>query len=242
MNILSYFQKIEKGIAVLIDPDKFNDISSLSFFLDKIQVAQPHMVFIGGSSVSKADFTRCVELARQKLDIPVVLFPGASHHISNQADALLFLSLISGRNPDFLIGHHVDAIDDLEEIDLEVIPTSYLLINGGKMTSVEYISRTVPIPQNEITIARKTAMAGKYLGHQLIYADAGSGALNPINSEMISALAKIGSPLIIGGGIRSIEAIDRAHKHGANIVVIGNKLEENIDFLLDLKHYLKTSL
>ena len=136
----------------------------------------------------------------------------------------------------------MDAIDDLEEIDLEVIPTSYLLINGGKMTSVEYVSRTVPIPQNEITIARKTAMAGKYLGHQLIYADAGSGALNPINSKMISALAKIGSPLIIGGGIRSIEAIDRAHKHGANIVVIGNKLEENIDFLLDLKHYLKTSL
>jgi len=242
MNVLSYFKTVKKGIAVLIDPDKFNDHKSLSLFLDKIQLAQPHMVFIGGSSVSKVDFTRCVELANQKLDMPVVLFPGASHHISKQADALLFLSLVSGRNPDFLIGHHVEAIEDLEQINLEVIPTSYLLINGGKMTSVEYVSRTVPIPQEEVSIARKTAMAGKYLGHQLIYADAGSGAINPINGKMISALASVGSPLIIGGGIRSIEAIEQAHQHGANIVVIGNKLEENIDFLLDLKNYLKPSL
>lgn len=242
MNVLSYFKTVKNGIAVLIDPDKFNDHKSLSFFLDKIQIAQPHMVFIGGSSVSKADFTRCVELANQKLDMPIVLFPGASHHISKQADAILFLSLVSGRNPDFLIGHHVEAIEDLEQINLEVIPTSYLLINGGKMTSVEYVSRTVPIPQEEVSIARKTAMAGKYLGHQLIYADAGSGAINPINGKMISALASVGSPLIIGGGIRSIEAIEQAHQHGANIVVIGNKLEENIDFLLDLKNYLKPSL
>lgn len=233
---------MKNGIAVLIDPDKFNDLKSLSFFLDKIQIAQPHMVFIGGSSVLKTDFSRCVELANQKLDMPVVLFPGASHHISKQADALLFLSLVSGRNPDFLIGHHVEAIEDLEQINIEVIPTSYLLINGGKMTSVEYVSRTVPIPQDEISIARKTAMAGKFLGHQLIYADAGSGAINPINSMMISALASVGSPLIIGGGIRSIEAIEQAHRHGANMVVIGNKLEENMDFLLDLKNYLKSSL
>jgi len=111
------------------------------------------------------------------------------------------------------------------------------LINGGQMTSVEYVSRTTPIPKDAFSIAKKTAVAGKYLGHQLIYADAGSGALNPINCEMIQSLARVDSPLIIGGGLRSISAIEMAHENGANLVVIGNRLEEDLDFLLDLKLY-----
>ena len=237
MTILDKIKKLNRGIAVLIDPDTFGQGNEIDGFLDKVEIAKPDFIFIGGSSVSKVDFEACVEKTKRKLNIPLVLFPGASHHLSKDADAVLFLSLISGRNPDFLIGQHVKAVDELETLKLEVIPTSYLLINGGQMTSVEYVSRTTPIPKDAFSIAKKTAVAGKYLGHQLIYADAGSGALNPINCEMIQSLATVDSPLIIGGGLRSISAIEMAHENGANLVVIGNRLEEDLDFLLDLKLY-----
>ena len=237
MTVLDKIKKLNRGIAVLIDPDTFGQGNEIDGFLDKVEIAKPDFIFIGGSSVSKVDFEACVEKTKRKLNIPLVLFPGASHHLSKDADAVLFLSLISGRNPDFLIGQHVKAVDELETLKLEVIPTSYLLINGGQMTSVEYVSRTTPIPKDAFSIAKKTAVAGKYLGHQLIYADAGSGALNPINYEMIQSLATVDSPLIIGGGLRSISAIEMAHKNGANLVVIGNRLEEDLDFLLDLKFY-----
>tara|TARA_B100000524_G_scaffold55537_1_gene25817 strand:+ start:6937 stop:7659 length:723 start_codon:yes stop_codon:yes gene_type:complete len=239
MNIFDTIKSLSKGIAVLIDPDKFKTKEALEDFLKKIKLTQPNFIFVGGSSVAKSDFDQCVELVKKIIPIPIVLFPGASHHISNSADALLFLSLISGRNPDFLIGQHVEAIDELEQMDIETIPTSYLLIDGGKMSSVQYVSGTQPIPQEEISIARKTAQAGKHLGHKLIYADAGSGAIKPISSSMIKALSTVRSPLIIGGGLRSVNSIQEAHKHGANLVVIGNKLEEDIDFLLDLKNYMK---
>ncbi len=239
MNIFDTIKSLSKGIAILIDPDKFKTNESLDRFLNKIKLAEPDFIFIGGSAVSKFDFDRCVQMTKLILSIPIVLFPGASHHLSSKADALLFLSLISGRNPDFLIGQHVEAIDELVQMDIETIPTSYLLIDGGKMTSVQYVSRTQPIPQDEISIARKTALAGKHLGQKLIYADAGSGALHPISSAMIQALSKVNSPLIIGGGLRSIESIQQAHRSGANLVVVGNKLEEDIDFLLDLKSYMK---
>lgn len=237
MTILDKIKKLNRGIAVLIDPDTFGQGNEIDGFLDKVEIAKPDFIFIGGSSVSKVDFEACVEKTKRKLNIPLVLFPGASHHLSKDADAVLFLSLISGRNPDFLIGQHVKAVDELETLKLEVIPTSYLLINGGQMTSVEYVSRTTPIPKDAFSIAKKTAVAGKYLGHQLIYADAGSGALNPINCEMIQSLATVDSPLIIGGGLRSISAIEMAHENGANLVVIGNRLEEDLDFFLDLKLY-----
>ena len=237
MTILDKIKKLNRGIAVLIDPDTFGQGNEIDGFLDKVEIAKPDFIFIGGSSVSKVDFEACVEKTKRKLNIPLVLFPGASHHLSKDADAVLFLSLISGRNPDFLIGQHVKAVDELETLKIEVIPTSYLLINGGQMTSVEYVSRTTPIPKDAFSIAKKTAVAGKYLGHQLIYADAGSGALNPINCEMIQSLATVDSPLIIGGGLRSISAIEMAHENGANLVVIGNRLEEDLDFLLDLKLY-----
>jgi phosphoglycerol geranylgeranyltransferase len=237
MTVLDKIKKLNRGIAVLIDPDTFGQGNEIDGFLDKVEIAKPDFIFIGGSSVSKVDFEACVEKTKRKLNIPLVLFPGASHHLSKDADAVLFLSLISGRNPDFLIGQHVKAVDELETLKIEVIPTSYLLINGGQMTSVEYVSRTTPIPKDAFSIAKKTAVAGKYLGHQLIYADAGSGALNPINCEMIQSLATVDSPLIIGGGLRSISAIEMAHENGANLVVIGNRLEEDLDFLLDLKLY-----
>jgi len=239
MHIFDKISTLSKGIAVLVDPDKFKTKESLADFLIKIKLAEPDFIFVGGSSVTKSDFDQCVEMVKKMLSIPLVLFPGASHHLSNNADALLFLSLISGRNPDFLIGQHFEAIDELEQMNIETIPTSYLLIDGGKMSSVQYVSGTQPIPQDEYSIARKTALAGKYLGHKLIYADAGSGAIRPISCEMIKTLSSVKSPLIIGGGLNSIKRVKAAHNSGANLAVIGNKLEEDIDFLLDLKNYME---
>jgi len=239
MHIFDKISSLSKGIAVLVDPDKFKTKESLADFLIKIKLAEPDFIFVGGSSVAKSDFDQCVEMAKKMLSIPLVLFPGAAHHISNNADALLFLSLISGRNPDFLIGQHVEAIDELEQMNIETIPTSYLLIDGGKMSSVQYVSGTQPIPQDEFSIARKTALAGKHLGQKLIYADAGSGAIRPISCEMIETLSTVKSPLIVGGGLNTIKRVKAAHNSGANLVVIGNKLEEDVDFLLDLKNYME---
>ena len=206
-------------------------------FLDKVSFAKPDFVFIGGSTVSKSDFQNCVRLAKEKITAPLIIFPGASHQLSEHADAILFLSLISGRNPDYLIGHHIASVPELEKMNIEIISTSYMLIEGGKKSSVEYISNTNPIPKDAISIARKTAVAGKFLGHQIIYADAGSGAKNCISREMIQILSKVNSTLIIGGGIRSVEEIKNAHEAGAKIVVIGNKIEEDVDFLLDISNY-----
>ena len=236
MTIFEQISKLNKGIGILIDPDKFKTDNELNLYLEKVDYAQPDIVLIGGSTVSKIDFQNCVQLAKTKISAPLVIFPGGSHQLSGEAEALLFLSLISGRNPDYLIGHHIASIDDLEKLDIEVIPTSYILIDGGKKSSVEYVSNTNPIPKESYSIARKTALAGKYLGHQLIYADAGSGAIDCINKTMIKTLSSLGSPLIIGGGIKTTEDITDAHNAGANLVVIGNKIEEDVDFLLDLKN------
>ena len=237
MTVLEIIKNTSSGIAILIDPDKFASIEKLSEYLDKVSIAQPDFVFIGGSTVSKSDFQNCVRLTKEKIKVPVVIFPGASHQLSEHADAILFLSLISGRNPDYLIGHHIASVPELEKMNIQIIPTSYMLIDGGKKSSVEYISNTNPIPKDAFSIARKTAIAGKFLGHKVLYADAGSGAKECIGKKMIQLLSQANAPLIIGGGIRSIEQIKNAHKAGANLVVIGNKIEENIDFLLDIKNY-----
>jgi len=237
MTVLEIIKNTSSGIAILIDPDKFNSENDLLIYLDKVSIAQPDFVFIGGSTVSKSDFQNCVRLTKEKIKVPVVIFPGASHQLSEHADAILFLSLISGRNPDYLIGHHIASVPELEKMNIQIIPTSYMLIDGGKKSSVEYISNTNPIPKDAFSIARKTAIAGKFLGHKVLYADAGSGAKECIGKKMIQLLSQANAPLIIGGGIRSIEQIKNAHKAGANLVVIGNKIEENIDFLLDIKNY-----
>jgi phosphoglycerol geranylgeranyltransferase len=237
------YQKIlsSKGsIAILIDPDKFVRHSNVASFIDKIKFAQPDFIFIGGSTVSRSDFQNAFsQLERELSGIPKVIFPGASHHIDERADAILFLSLLSGRNPDFLIGHHIEAAEEIAQMNVEVIPTSYLLIDGGKKTSVEYVSQTTPIPNDQYGIGRKTALAGKLQGKKITYIDCGSGALVAANDAMIQAVKSAGNPLIVGGGIRTIEEIRRVQNAGANVVVIGNKIEEEVDFLLDLAEFQK---
>jgi putative glycerol-1-phosphate prenyltransferase len=237
-----FFDLISKkrSIAVLIDPEKFKFQNSDVFF-EKLRIANPNFIFIGGSTVSKVDFDFCISTIKKNSNFPIIIFPGGSHQISPLADAILLLSLISGRNPDYLIGHHIAAAEELNEMSLEIISTSYLLVDGGKKTSVEYISQTTPLPSDQIALARRIALAGKLQGKQLTYLDAGSGANNPIPSVMIEQVKSIGSPLIVGGGIRSIEEIERCHNAGANVVVIGNAIENEVDFLLDIANYQKSN-
>lgn len=230
----------DKKIAILVDPDKVNSTRELEPLLKKIEAIESAIIFVGGSTVSPIDFENCVSAIKEKCNIPVILFPGSSQQISAKADGILFLSLISGRNPDFLIGHQVDSAHLIKKMDLEVIPTGYMLVDGGKTTSVSYVSQTTPIPADQITIAVKTAIAGEMLGLKAIFMDAGSGADNPVKKEMIAAVKKnISIPLIIGGGLKTIEDIECALGAGADLVVIGNRIEEDTDFLLDIKSLLK---
>lgn len=235
-NIFDKISQCKKGIAVLVDPDKFEAQDSNNFY-DKLNLAKPDFIFIGGSTVSKSDFDRCIHALKSKTNIPIVIFPGASHQINGEADALLFLSLLSGRNPDFLIGHHITAAEEVARMNIEVIPTSYILVDGGKKTSVEFVSQTNPLPHDQDTLARRIALAGKLQGKQLTYLDAGSGAHQSVSESMIKLVKSIDTTLIIGGGIKSLEQIKKTHLAGANVVVIGNRIEEDIDFLLDIANY-----
>ncbi len=226
-------------IALLIDPEKALDPKELAELVKKAEFAGIHYFFVGGSTVLRSDVERVVTALKQSSNIPVVLFPGASHQLSQEADALLFLNLISGRNPDFLIGHHVQCAEEVDAMNIEVIPTSYILIDGGKMSSVAYISQTTPIPRDQANIILKTALAGQLMGQRLTYLDAGSGALEPVSENVIQFLrSRLKTPIIVGGGIQCTETMEQLAAAGANILVIGNKIEENIDFLLDIKSFI----
>ncbi len=231
------FRQIKKGIAILIDPEKCDNGEKLFALLDKARFAHVDYVFVGGSTVSRNEFQQTVSAIRSHSSLPLIIFPGSFHQISDQADALLFLSLISGRNPDYLIGHHISAAHELSEMNIEVLPTGYILIDGGTKSSVAYVSQTTPIPGDSLSIIRNTAIAGKLLGMQLLYLDAGSGAKDRVSEKCIESISDLGLPIIVGGGIRQIKEIDALHKAGASVVVIGNKLEEDIDFLLDIRSY-----
>ncbi|MEN9398962.1 MAG: hypothetical protein RL632_63 [Bacteroidota bacterium] len=231
------FRKISKGIAVLIDPEKCDNGEKLFALLDKAAFANVDYLFVGGSTVSRSEFQQTISAIRSHSSLPLIIFPGSFHQISEEADAILFLSLISGRNPDFLIGHHIAAAHELSEMQIEVLPTGYILIDGGTKSSVAYVSQTTPIPNESLSIIRNTALAGKLLGMQLLYLDAGSGAKECVSEKCIHTLRDLGLPIIVGGGIREIDQMAALHKSGASVVVIGNKLEEDIDFLLDVRSY-----
>jgi len=237
-SILHNFLQRRGQIAVLIDPEKVQDKDVLLATLEKASFAGVDYLFVGGSTVTREEFHACIERIKGHSEIPLVIFPGASHQVSESADALLYLSLISGRNPDYLIGHHVASASEVYEMDIEVIPTGYILIDGGTNSSVAYVSQTTPIPSDKTSIITRTAKAGILQGKQLLYLDAGSGAKFSVPSPIIEELSKLQVPLIIGGGIRSAEKIKEIGDAGANVIVIGNKIEEDIDFLLDIKLYI----
>ncbi|MAO32433.1 MAG: geranylgeranylglyceryl/heptaprenylglyceryl phosphate synthase [Crocinitomicaceae bacterium] len=236
-DILTSFTEIINGVAVLIDPDKMNSHQKLLSLIEKCEEALIDYFFIGGSTVKKTDFENVMNFIKSNTSIPVVIFPGSNNQISEQANAMLYLSLLSGRNPDYLIGLHVQSVEEIHQKNIEVIPTAYLLIDGGTNSSVAYVSQTTPIPRTQVSIARKTSMAGKFQGKKVIYLDAGSGARFSVPPVMIEEVSKLELPLIIGGGIKSINQINQIHKSGAHIVVIGNHIENDLSFLEEIKKY-----
>lgn len=219
-----------KLLAILIDPDKItlSEIPSLS---EKIKQSPATHIFVGGSIVAENVMDLFVIDLKKHTQLPIIIFPGHPSQISHHADGLLFLSLLSGRNPEFLIEHHINSVEILHNSNLEIIPTGYILIDGGKETAVQRVSQTIPIERNNIDLAYKTAKAGEYLGKKLIYLEAGSGAEKVVPKEMIQKISKnLNIPLIVGGGIRSKQAIDEAFTAGANLVVIGTAFENDINF------------
>src|SRR5687767_15463650 len=227
-------QKGQKSFAVLIDPDKVNkalldDLTGLA-----IQ-ANVDYLLVGGSLVISNHLDECIQHIKQNCDIPVILFPGSPSQVSRYADALLYLSLISGRNPELLIGQHVVSAPFVKQSGLEIIPTGYIVIDGGAPTTVSYISNALPIPADKNEIAMCTAMAGEMLGMKLIYMDSGSGAKRPITESMIKSVADhIEAPLIIGGGMTEPEKAYRNCKAGADVIVVGNAIEKDASLIKEM--------
>ena len=227
-------QRGNKRLAVLIDPDKMR-LGNVSRVIDLAVRAGADYFFVGGSLVVNDMMDYCLDAIRDVGNIPSVLFPGSPQQINAKADAILFLSLISGRNADLLIGQHVIAAPMLRRTPLEVISTGYMLVDGGAPTTASYISSTHPIPSNKEDIALCTALAGEMLGLRTMYLDAGSGAKNPVSELMITAVShNINVPLIVGGGMRSPERAAANARAGADIIVVGNAFEKNPELVLEM--------
>ena len=223
-----------KSLAILVDPDKVS-ASSLQQVIELAVEAKADYFFVGGSLVVTDGLDECVLQIKEQCSLPVLLFPGSPAQISRHADALLYLSLISGRNPELLIGQHVISAPFVKKSGLEIIPTGYIVVDGGAPTTVSYISNATPIPADKSDIALCTAMAGEMLGKKLIYMDAGSGAKKPITEEMIAAVAQnIDVPLIVGGGIRDAEKAYLNCKAGADVIVIGNAIEKDASIIEEM--------
>ena len=224
----------QKKFIVLIDPDhiKLNNLDSIAQLASDAAI---DAFFIGGSLIVNNQMDKAITQLKAICPKPVILFPGGSLQLSFRADAILLLSLISGRNPDLLIGKHVETATFLKMSPLEIISTGYMLIDGGVPTSVSYISNTYPIPRTKDDIAVCTAIAGEMLGLKLIFMDAGSGALQPISTDMITAVsANIDIPLIVGGGIRTPQKVADNYAAGANIVVVGNAIEKDPSLIKEM--------
>jgi len=224
-----YFSRDKKRIAVLLDPDKLTLETALRY--GEIIEKSPAEIILAGGSLVNNPVEEIISALKQSTGKPVVLFPGSGSQVVKEADALLYLSLISGRNSEYLIGEHVRTAFKIKKTGLEIIPTGYILIDGGKITSVQYISNTMPIPKDKPDLAAATAVAGEFLGLKCLYLEAGSGAENPIRKEMISAVRDcVSLPIITGGGLRSMQDIEKAFNAGADITVIGSAFEKNPDF------------
>ena len=224
----------QKQLAVLIDPDK-GQPEHLAKIAAMANEAKVDLFFIGGSLMVGDEMEETIETIKKLSDIPVVLFPGSPSQVCDKADGVLLLSLISGRNADLLIGQQVIAAPAIKKSGLEVLPTGYMLIDGGRPTTASYISASQPIPANKPEIAAVTAMTGEMMGLKLMYADAGSGADNPVSPQTIAAIKKVTEcPLVVGGGMKTPEDVARAYAAGADIAVVGNAFEDNPDLLFEI--------
>lgn len=226
--------KKQKSFAVLLDPDKLDDSDCKKM----VKLGIDHKIdyfFVGGSLLIDDSLARTIAVAKAQSTIPVVIFPGSNTQICKEADAILLLSLISGRNADALIGQHVIAAPILKQSGLEILSTGYMLVDCGRPTTVSYISNTTPIPYDKPSIAACTAMAGEMLGLKLIYLDGGSGALNPVGADMIRLVRKsVEAPIIVGGGINTREKAYNALMAGADVIVVGNGIEKNPELLSEV--------
>mgnify|MGYP001169148062 CR=1 FL=1 len=227
-------KKNKKTFALLVDPDR-QDKKQLMSVVDKANKAEIDYFFVGGSLLTNDNLDLCISTIKKNSNIPVILFPGNAMQVNNKADAILFLSLISGRNADMLIGKQVITAPILKKSNLEILPTGYMLIDSGKPTTASYMSNTTPIPHDKNEVATCTAMAGEMLGLKMIFMDGGSGAMNPISEKMIESCSKtIDIPIITGGGINSGEKAINNCKAGADIIVVGNAIEKNEDLIKEI--------
>jgi len=225
----------KKLLAVLLDPDKVN-LENLSELSKKIN-QNADFIFVGGSTVSEGVTENLVRSLKKNSSLPIIIFPGDHTQITDDADAILFLSLLSGENPEYLIKQQIKSVSKLQRSKLEIIPTGYILINGGHESSVQKVSKTKPVDPANISLASNIAIAGMYMGKQLIYLEAGSGAKNPVPVSLIKKVAEnLTIPILVGGGIRTQDQLDAAYKNGADVVVIGSAFEENIEIFNHIKN------
>lgn len=228
--ILTCKTKGVKLLAILLDPDKLI-VENLSNLILKINQSPATHIFIGGSSFDGNYLDELIIQLKAQINLPILLFPGNPSQISKEADGILFLTLLSGRNPDYLIEHQINAVPIIKKTNLEVISTGYILIESGNETAVERVSQTKPLDRNNHEYALQTAQAGEFIGNKLIYLEAGSGAKLSVPIEMISLVSQnVKVPLIVGGGIRSKLEIENAYKAGADVVVIGTAFENDDNF------------
>jgi phosphoglycerol geranylgeranyltransferase len=241
--LISVSSRRGSAFLVLVDPDT-SAPDAVSDFAALCTEGGADAFLVGGSLTFAGNLDEIVSSIKRSSALPVILFPGGASQICGNADAVLFLSLLSSRNPDFLAGEHVKAAPLIHRLSLEVIPTAYLLVESGRLTSVQFITQSLPIPRDKNDLAVAHALAGKYLGMRLIYLEAGSGATEPVPMEMVRKVSTATSlPVAVGGGIRSPEEARDIAKVGAQFVVVGNALEKtpSIDFVQELSyaiHYL----
>lgn len=242
--LLKSLSKVQKkGVAWLIDPEKPIDFSQFGWVKD----SGLDLILVGGSSTSSQNFDLTIKSIKKIAGgIPVCIFPGSHLQLSGMADAILFMGLISGRNPEFLISHQVLAAPEVQKLGLEVMPTGYILVNQGELLSVHSASQTLPLSNEDVEMVRATALAGKFLGMKYFYLDAGSGASIPVSPKVIATVKdSVKSPLIVGGGLNSLEKVRAAFESGADLIVLGNSIEKDPGFLaevLDIKQWYNLSL
>jgi putative glycerol-1-phosphate prenyltransferase len=235
-------QEQRKLFAVLIDPDKFTEDQLIDLVKESTN-NQVHLFLVGGSLITSDRFEKCIEILKSISSIPVVIFPGSNAQISGRADSILLLSLISGRNPEYLIGQHVIAAPYLKKSGLEIIPTGYMLIEGKNITTANYMSHSFPIPYDKSDIAACTAMAGEMLGLKLIYMDGGSGAGRTISPDMVRAVKEVVDiPLIVGGGITNADLASNLWSAGADLIVVGNAIEKDPSLIASISKKLTKAI